>query len=88
MSLSQDNEETALDESTVLGKGREVETNTFESKPGRPVHYFDEEDLRDHFQRFSVIENAIIEDPENHGEQGNHLHALRYIFARKVLNRL
>ena len=71
-----------------FGKGREVEKDTFESKPGRPVHYFDGEDLRDHFQGFSIIENAIIEDPENHGEQGPHLHILRYIFARKNLNRL
>lgn len=70
-----------------FGEGREVENNTFESKPGRPVHYFNKEDLRDHFQGFSVIENATIEDPEDHGEQRAHSHALRYIFARRDLNR-
>ncbi len=70
-----------------FGKGREVEKNTFESKPGRPVHYFDKKDLQEHFRDFSIIENAIMEDPENHGEQGPHSHILRYIFARKNLNR-
>ncbi len=69
-----------------FGKGREVEKNTFESKPGRPVHYFGRMDLRDHFRDFSIIENTIMEDPENHGEQGAHSHALRYIFARKNSN--
>jgi len=67
----------------IFGKGREVENNTFESKPGRQVHYFGKEDLRDHFQDFSIVKNRIIEDPENHGEQGPHSHILRYIFARK-----
>ncbi len=66
-----------------FGKGREVEKNTFESKPGRPVHYFSREDLREHFQDFSIIENAINENSENHGEQGPHSHVLRYVFARK-----
>ncbi len=71
-----------------FGKGREVEKNTFESKPGRPVHYFDKNDLQEHFQDFSIIENATMEDPENHGEEGAHSHVLRYIFARKNLNRI
>ncbi len=66
-----------------FGKGREIEKNTFESKPGRPVHYFTEEDLRKYFPGFSIIENAIVEDPENHGEQGPHSHMLRYTFTRK-----
>jgi len=71
------------EEEVSFGNGREVEKNTFESKPGRPVHYFAEEDLPEHFQDFSIIENGIMEDPENHGEQGSHSHILRYIFARK-----
>ena len=64
------------------GKGPEVEPNTFESKPGRPVHYFTEEDLLDHLRDFEVLETGLIEDSEDHGI-GPHIHALRYICARK-----
>ena len=63
-----------------FGQGAETEPNTFESKPGRPVHYFTEPDLRQQFHRFEIIETGIIEDPENHGGQA-HVHLLRYIFA-------
>ena len=63
------------------GKGGEVENNTFESKPGRPVHYFSDEDLKGHFKNMDIIETGITEDPEDHGE-GPHTHILRYICAR------
>jgi SAM-dependent methyltransferase len=66
-----------------FGKGVEVERNTFESKPGRPAHYFTEEDLKDHFPGTDIIETGITEDPENHGEEGPHTHILRYICVRK-----
>jgi SAM-dependent methyltransferase len=57
------------DKESSFGKGREIEENTFESKPGRPVHYFSERD--------------IIEDQEIHSKAGLHIHILRYIFAQK-----
>jgi SAM-dependent methyltransferase len=63
------------------GKGREVERNTFESKPGRPVHYFTDEDLREHFKSMEILETGIMEDPEDHGA-GPHTHILRYICVR------
>jgi len=65
-----------------FGKGKEVEKNTFESRPGRPAHYFTEDDLREHFKAFSVLESGMIQDRENHGE-GPHTHVLRYIVARR-----
>ncbi|KNF09403.1 methyltransferase, type 11 [Gottschalkia purinilytica] len=65
-----------------FGKGKEVEKNTVESKPGRPVHYYEEDDLVNQFKTFNIIETGIIEDPEDHGE-GPHTHILRYIFAQK-----
>ncbi len=43
-----------------FGKGREVERNTFESKPGRPVHYFTEQDLLEHFADLSITESGIM----------------------------
>jgi SAM-dependent methyltransferase len=61
------------------GKGQEVEKNTFESKPGRPVHYFTDSDLKAHFKKMEILETRIIEDPENHGAEGPHTHQLRYI---------
>ncbi len=65
------------------GKGRQVEPGTFESKPGRPVHYFSEKDLVDHFAGFEVLETGIMEDPEEHGEEGKHVHLVRYVLARR-----
>ncbi|OGN97583.1 MAG: hypothetical protein A2Y89_02805 [Chloroflexi bacterium RBG_13_51_18] len=63
------------------GKGNEVEENTFESKPRRPVHYFYESDLKDHFKDMEIVETGMIDDPEDHGE-GPHTHILRYICVR------
>ena len=65
------------------GKGAEVEKNTFESKPGRPVHYFSEADLRYQLRGMPVLETGLMEDRENHGE-GPHTHILRYICVRKT----
>jgi SAM-dependent methyltransferase len=62
-------------------KGQEVEENTFESKPGRPVHYFTEEDLRGHFTNRELIGTGTTEDPEDHGG-GPHTHILRFICVR------
>jgi SAM-dependent methyltransferase len=66
---------------STFGQGAVTEPDTFESKPGRPVHYFSEPDLRQQFHRFEIIETGIIEDHEDHGGQA-HVHLLRYIFAR------
>jgi len=63
------------------GQGKEVEKNTFESKPGRPTHYFTEEDLRAHFKSMEILETGLAEDPEDHGA-GPHTHILRYICVR------
>jgi len=68
------------------GKGKKVEENTFESKPGRPTHYFTEDDLKQHFRDFSIIETGIVQDEENHGALGYHTHVLRYILAQKMAN--
>jgi len=68
-----------------FGKGKEIEQNTFESKPGRPTHYFTEYDIIEHFKNeYLIIETGIMEDQENHGEIGLHTHILRYIFAQKT----
>jgi SAM-dependent methyltransferase len=66
---------------STFGQGTETEKNTFESKPGRPVHYFSEKDLKDHFNQFTLITSGLTEDPENHGGK-LHTHLLRYICVR------
>jgi SAM-dependent methyltransferase len=71
------------DREPSFGKGPMVEENTFESKPGRAVHYYSEEDLIAEFTGHRILETGIIEDPEEHGDEGKHTHLLRYIFAEK-----
>ncbi|GAH96934.1 unnamed protein product, partial [marine sediment metagenome] len=44
------------DKESSFGKGPQIEKNTYESKPWRPVHYFTEFDLKEHFKDYSVIE--------------------------------
>ena len=66
-----------------FGKGKKIETNTFETKPGRPVHYFTEKNLKSLFKDFNIINMGLIQEEENHGKQGLHVHVLRYIFAQK-----
>lgn len=70
------------EEEPSFGQGKEVESNTYESRLGRPTHYFTEEDLREHFRDFEIIETGIIHEPEDHGGQP-HTHILRYVFAQK-----
>jgi cyclopropane fatty-acyl-phospholipid synthase-like methyltransferase len=69
-----------------FGKGKELEINTFESKPGRPTHYFTENDLVDNFKDFRIIETGIMEESENHGDRGFHKHLLRYVLGQKLRN--
>jgi len=71
------------DRENSYGKGKKIEENTFESKPGRPTHYFTEVDLIDHFKNFKIINLGRVDDNENHGSLGKHTHFLRYIFAQK-----
>lgn len=71
------------DKEVSYGKGRMVEENSFESKPGRVVHYFTKEDLVSQFPGFLVVKTGLIDDPEEHGEEGRHTHRLRYIYLRK-----
>jgi len=73
---------TFSDREPSFGKGKEIEKNTFESRPGRLAHYFTEDSLREHFKDFKTLEAGILEDPEDHGGEP-HTHVLQYILARK-----
>ena len=61
----------------------EVEPNTFESRAGHFIHYFTEKDLIVSLKKFNIIDTGIIDEHENHGEIGPHMHKMRYIFAQK-----
>jgi 2-polyprenyl-3-methyl-5-hydroxy-6-metoxy-1,4-benzoquinol methylase len=61
-----------------FGKGKAVEENTFETRPGRPAHYFTEDDLRRHFAPYQIKDTGLMEDPEDHGGKP-HTHILRYL---------
>jgi SAM-dependent methyltransferase len=74
----------ALDETDfAYGRGQQVEPNTFESLPGRPVHYFTEPDLRDHFAEFEILDMGLVEEPD-HPPEGPHAHQLRYVAAQSA----
>lgn len=64
-----------------FGKGDEVERNTFSHK-GKPVHYFSDSDLKMLFRDFDILDTGLIDEPEEHGELGKHVHKCRYIFAK------
>ena len=70
------------EEEKDFGKGSEVEPNTFEAKLGRPAHYFTREDLLNHFTLYTVLEDGLVEESENHPPDGRHLHYLRYIIVK------
>jgi SAM-dependent methyltransferase len=70
------------EEDDSFGKGKETEKNTFESRPGRAAHYFTASDLKAHFKGMETLETGILEDPENHGAEGPHVHRLRYIYLK------
>ena len=66
-----------------FGKNRSMEKNTYESRPGRPTHYFNDDDLRWHFRDFKVLLSGVFDEWEDHS-QGEHVHRLRYIFSKKM----
>ncbi len=65
------------------GMGRRVEENTYESRPGRPVHFFTASDLLESFNDLDILETGLMDEPEDHGAEGPHVHRLRYIAAVK-----
>jgi SAM-dependent methyltransferase len=73
---------TAMSEFDLdFGKGAEIEKNTFDKK-GKPVHFFTDSDIREHFIDFEIIDTGLIDEPEEHGDSGKHVHKCRYIFAK------
>lgn len=70
-------------EESSYHQGKEIEPDTFESKPGRPVHYFTKNSFLKEIHPFLSLESGLIEEPENHGKIGSHIHRLYYTLAKK-----
>ena len=66
-----------------FGKNRSIEKNTYESRPGRPTHYFSDDDLRWHFRDFIILLTGVFNEWEDHS-QGAHVHRLRYVLVKKL----
>lgn len=67
----------------ACGTGTEVEPGTWETKPGRPAHYFRHGELALLFQGFQVIEEFDHEEAETHGQEGSHTHHLLLALLRR-----
>lgn len=70
------------EQESSYGKGPKLEENTYESLPGRPAHYYTDEDIRNEFADYEILETGIREDKDMHAD-GPHTHILRYMVARK-----
>ncbi|HXX55398.1 MAG TPA: class I SAM-dependent methyltransferase [Methanoregula sp.] len=66
-----------------FGQGRETEKDTFESRPGREVHYFTRDGLLAAFAGTDILSEGLVGEEEDHGDEGRHTHLLRYVCARK-----
>lgn len=66
-----------------FGSGGEVEPATFEVKPGKYIHFFTAGDLRDSFQKYSIIQEGQFIDSVKHAKHGLKEYQVRYICVRK-----
>ncbi|MDQ7094858.1 class I SAM-dependent methyltransferase [Desulfosporosinus sp. PR] len=65
------------------GKGKKVANNIYESKKGRPIHYFTQTSMQELIERyFTVITIGEIKEYENHGGK-EHYHNMLYVEAKK-----
>jgi SAM-dependent methyltransferase len=64
------------------GQGEEVEPHTFDAKGGKPVHFFDEQDLRALLRGFAIHDMRVAVETEDHGGAVH-----RYPFWRVVAER-
>ena len=47
------------------------------------MHFFAEPDLVESFSDFDILETGLMDDSEDHGAEGPHVHRLRYMAAAK-----
>jgi len=67
------------DDDIGYGVGDELETNTFESKKDKPVHYYGRDELIDSFASYKVLDDGVYVEVVGSKEC-----RLRYIVAQSV----
>ena len=67
-----------------FGDGIEVEKNTFEFKPGRPVHFFSEGEIRSVFAQFTIGQLDEVDIYEVHQDGNEHFHREWLMVAEKI----
>jgi len=65
-----------------FGKGNKIEMNTFETKQGKPIHFYTEDGMITEFNNLKILDTGLYTDKENHGSEGEHEHILRYIVVQ------
>ena len=69
------------DQDKSFGQGQEVEKNTFAVSPEKILHYFTQDDLKEHFEGFKILEMGSFEDQVTHTLYGLKSYQIRYIFV-------
>lgn len=69
------------DEDESYGEGKELEVNTFEVKPAKPVHFYNQKDLKAAFGLYTFIDDGICTETV-----GSKKCKLRYIVAQNRLD--
>lgn len=67
-----------------FGQGIEVERNTFAFKPGRPVHFFSESEIRNAFSQFTLVRLDEVDIHEVHQGGNEHFHREWLMVAEKT----
>lgn len=71
------------DEDGDYGQGTEIEPGTYEVKPGKIVHFFSDEDFREHFRELNVRETFSVEEELRYAEGGGRQYRMRVLRAEK-----
>ena len=66
-----------------FGVGEQLERNTFEVRPGKVMHFFEAEELRDHFPNDKVVSEGEVVDSVVHSEHGVKRYSIRNICVEK-----
>ena len=69
------------DQDKSFGQGQGVEKNTFAVSPEKILHYFTQDDLKEHFEGFKILEMGSFEDQVTHTLYGLKSYQIRYIFV-------
>ncbi|MGF7047832.1 SAM-dependent methyltransferase [Paenibacillus sp. DS2015] len=70
-------------EDASYGNGVEIEENTFEYKKDKVSHFFNEDDLINHFKDTVIFETGTLQEDFEYTNNTIRTYKLRYIFGKK-----